>query len=101
MVEKIRVQIDEELEELVPTYLKNLQKSVDTIENGLKEGDLEQCRFIGHNIKGSGGSYGFNFISTMGEEIELAAKSEDKDSITKCIVRLRDYFKRVDVQYTS
>ena len=99
MEEKITVQIDSELEELIPNYLKNLQTGINDIRKGIEDTDMKLCRRLGHNLKGSGGSYGFQFVSATGKEIEDAAKMGEKDKIKSSVDRLQDYLKRIQVRY--
>ena len=44
------------------------------INNQLDLDSLEAIRIFGHNIKGSGGMYGFNEITNIGLQIEIAIK---------------------------
>ena len=101
MSEKIVVKVDPELEELIPSYLQNLEKNTAKIKVGLQKDDMELCRGLGHNMKGSGGSYGFEFISKIGKEIEDAARSAKNKEIEGCIRKLEDYIERLEVQSTS
>ncbi len=101
MKNKIVVHVDSELEELVPSYLKNLQKSAQEIKEALTKKDMSQCARLGHNMKGSGGSYGFDFVSEIGREIEEAAKAEGAAKIKHCTQRLEDYLVKVDVQFDA
>lgn len=99
MSEKITVKVDPELKELIPSYLQNLGKNTANIKAGLQKNDMELCRSLGHNMKGSGGSYGFDFISAMGKGIEDAARSAKNEEIKECIGKLENYLKQVEVQY--
>ena len=101
MSEKIIVKVDPELEELIPSYLQNLEKNTANIKAGLAKDDMELCRTLGHNMKGSGGSYGFDFVSAMGKEIEDAARTAKNEEIKNCIEKLEDYLKHIEVQCAS
>ena len=101
MSEKIRVKIDPELEELIPSYLQNLQENSASIKAGAREKDMELCRSLGHNMKGSGGSYGFDFISGIGKRIEDAARSQEIKKIEGSLMELEDYISRLDISYGS
>ena len=101
MSEKIVVKVDPELEELIPSYLQNLEKNTANIKAGLKKDDMELCRSLGHNMKGSGGSYGFDFISEMGKQIEDAARTAKNKEIEECLGKLEDYLGRLEVRSAS
>jgi histidine phosphotransfer protein HptB len=98
--EKIIVQVDPDLEELVPGFLENRSLDVKKLRSELEKNDFENIRSIGHSIKGVGGGYGFALISELGANIETAAKENNTDAIHENINRLDDYLKYVEVEYT-
>jgi HPt (histidine-containing phosphotransfer) domain-containing protein len=95
----ITVSIDPGLEEIVPGFLENRRRDVQTLEIALQQNNLTQIRIIGHRMKGDGGGYGFNAISTMGAALEQAAAREDRDAIRRHTVELNDFLARVTVVY--
>lgn len=96
---KIVVTIDPDLEELIPSFLENRHKDIISIQDALKTEDYETIRIIGHSMKGSGGGYGFDYITEIGEAIELAAKDKNEDEIAKSNNKLAEYMERVEVVY--
>jgi HPt (histidine-containing phosphotransfer) domain-containing protein len=60
---------------------------------------MECIKGIGHRMKGSGGSFGFDEISAIGEELELAAQVPDVEGIKSAVVRLERYLALVSVAY--
>jgi hypothetical protein len=95
----IPVEIDRELVSVVPDYLNNRRSDCLLIESLLDEGRLAEIRTLGHRMKGSGGSYGFDVISEIGEALECAALAQDADAIRSAIDRLRRYLSCVVVSY--
>ena len=95
----ITVQIDEGLKEIVPGFLENRQRDVQTLEIALEQNDLNAIHMIGHRLKGDGGGYGFDAISVIGGTLEQAAAREDRDVIRQQIAELVDYLARVTVVY--
>ena len=96
---RIRIEIDKELVTVVPEYLENRRLDCLLIERRLAEGDLAEIRSLGHRMKGSGGSYGFDEISEIGEDLECAALVSDADGIRAAIERMKSYLSRVTVTY--
>lgn len=96
---RITVHIDASLKDLAAKYLANRQRDIDTITGTLKRGDYEPIRAIGHNIKGTGAAYGFDFISEIGDELEQAALQGNGEAINKVTAALADYLRRVDVVF--
>ena len=95
----ITVYIDLGLEEIVPGFLENRRRDVQTLETALQQNNLAQIRTIGHRMKGDGGGYGFDAISTIGDGMEQAAAREDRDAIRRHIAELIDFLARVTVVY--
>ncbi|OGU18352.1 MAG: hypothetical protein A2076_05325 [Geobacteraceae bacterium GWC2_53_11] len=95
----IAVEIDSEVESIVPEFLENRKKDCATISNLLERDAFSEVRILGHRMKGAGGSYGFDDISEIGEIIEEAAMGGDKQTIASAVLRLSDYLERVVVEY--
>ena len=91
--------IDPGLEEIIPGFLENRRRDVQTLETALQQNDLNTIRVIGHRMKGDGGGYGFDVISTIGDGMEQAAAREDRDAIQRYTAELIDFLARVDVVY--
>jgi HPt (histidine-containing phosphotransfer) domain-containing protein len=94
---RIIARIDGDLIDLVPRYIENRRKDVLAILDALGRGDMECVWIIGHNMKGSGGGYGFYTVSEVGAALEQAAKVSDGDAVTTALARLQDYLARVEV----
>ncbi len=95
--EGVVVHVDPDLRDLVPGYLENRQKDIRSIQSALEQGDYETIRFLGHSMKGSGGGYGFDTISEIGQFLEAAAKKEDGPEIEKWLRKLSTYLERVQI----
>jgi HPt (histidine-containing phosphotransfer) domain-containing protein len=95
----ITLYIDQGLEEIVPGFLENRRRDVQTLETSLQESNLAQIQLIGHRMRGDGGGYGFDAISTIGSALEQAAAREDRDAIRRHIAELNDFLDRVTVVY--
>jgi HPt (histidine-containing phosphotransfer) domain-containing protein len=91
--------IDQSLEEIVPGFLENRRRDLQTLEIALQDNNLAQIQIIGHRMRGDGGGYGFDAISTIGAAMEQAAAREDRDAIRRRIAELIDFLARVTVVY--
>ncbi len=96
---KIVVNIDPDLEELIPGYLQNRMKDVQTAHDALNKADFESIQRMGHTMKGSGGGYGFDFISAIGFALEEGARGKDVNKIQNSLKDLCDFLERVQVVY--
>jgi HPt (histidine-containing phosphotransfer) domain-containing protein len=96
---KIVVKIDPDLEELIPGYLQNRTKDVQDVQELLNNADFDSIQRMGHTMKGSGGGYGFDFISAIGMSLEEASKEKDVHKIQNSLKDLCDFLERVKVVY--
>jgi signal transduction histidine kinase/CheY-like chemotaxis protein/HPt (histidine-containing phosphotransfer) domain-containing protein len=71
------VTVDEELSTILPRFLSNVRKNPAAITAALARGDYDTVRSLGHNMKGTGASFGLPQISTLGERLERAAKEQN------------------------
>ena len=99
MSEPITVVVAKDLEDLVPTFMKNRAKELETLRSALAGGDMEQLRQLGHRMKGVGNSYGFEKVSVLGRQIEDDAKSGDRSGLDAHIADYADYLGRVQIVY--
>ena len=95
----ITVYIDPGLEEIVPGFLENRRRDVQTVETALGQDDFNTISVIGHRMRGDGGGYGFDAISTIGEGMEQAAARQDKEAIRRHLSSLVDFLARITVVY--
>jgi CheY-like chemotaxis protein len=96
---KISVRAPEGIEEAIPLFLDITRTDVQSLAEALRAADYGKIRFIGHDLKGSGGGYGFDEITTIGRSIEEAAKRSDGEEIRRQMAALTDYLDRVEVIY--
>jgi len=96
---RIVVEIDPDLEELIPGYLENRNKDVQGIEEALTRSDFEWIQRLGHTLKGSGSGYGFDFISAIGLSLEEGGKEKNAGRIQAALHDLCDFLERVEVVY--
>jgi len=91
--------VAKDLEDLIPVFIKNRTKEVESLRAALGAGDYDQLKQLGHRMKGVGNSYGFAPISDFGKTIEDGARAADKASIETCIADYADYLAKVNIVY--
>ena len=97
--EKIQVRVDPDLKELIPGYLENRERDLVVYQKALEKDDFDRIVVLSHSMKGSGGGYGFNDLSTIGRALEKAARKRDKESVRKSIINLTDYLNKLEIVY--
>jgi CheY-like chemotaxis protein len=83
--------------ELMPEFLDGMKKYVVTLREALAQGDYDTVTTLGHRIRGDGGSFGFEVISTYGAALEQAARCKNAEVIGQSITELADYLEHVRV----
>ncbi len=99
MSEPITVVVAKDLEDLVPTFMKNRGKELEALRAALAGGDYEQLRQLGHRMKGVGNSYGFEHVSALGKKIEDGAREDKRAALEATIAEYADYLARVKIVY--
>jgi len=94
-----KVTVAKDLEDLIPTFMRNRQKEHEALKVALAAADFEQLRQLGHRMKGVGNSYGFTHVSAIGKEIEDGARSGDRAALEARIVEYGEYLSRVQISY--
>lgn len=95
----LKVTVERSLEDLIPVFLENRHKEINTLRVALAAADFEQLRQLGHRMKGVGNSYGFNHVSTLGKYIEDGARSGDRASLEARIAEYAEYLSKVQIAY--
>jgi HPt (histidine-containing phosphotransfer) domain-containing protein len=93
------VEVEAWLAHLVPRFLANRLKDVETLAAAVRTGDFAAIQRIGHNLKGVAGGYGFAFIAEIGERLEAAANDGSATEATACMNDLDAYVRTVKVVY--
>ena len=96
---KYDVKVPRDLEDLIPVFISNRKKELDTLRIALASADFEQLRQLGHRMKGVGNSYGFAQVSVLGQEIEDGARSGDRASLEAHIAQYGDYLSKVQIAF--
>ena len=93
------VTVAKDLEDLIPVFMGNRKKELDTLRVALAAADFEQLRQLGHRMKGVGNSYGFARVSEIGKDVEDGARSGDRALLETAIARYADFLGKVQITY--
>ena len=84
---------DEEWAEMQEMYINHTSKELAKIQEDIDAVEIDSLRTFGHNIKGSGGMYGFGEVTNLGTEIEASAKANDRNKIKSLLDELSSFLK--------
>ena len=81
----------------IPAYLENCRRNVILMREALDEGDFEAVTILGHNLRGSGGGFGFQAITDLGAGIEQASEESGLDRVHELLSELSSYLDSVEI----
>ncbi|MBF0235158.1 MAG: response regulator [Desulfamplus sp.] len=126
-VTMIDVEIDADLEDLIPSFLRDKKTEIEMISELLKQSesinndidqdngnckdkdelrlfryvDFEQIRQLGHRLKGGFNMYGFIFFGEISSAIEESAKRKDYDTIKNNMELLSACWDNIRIKYVN
>ena len=86
--------VDQELDELRREFLAEAQAKVSEMEasgDGDTPQSVERLTYLAHQLKGSGGSYGFERISSEAAELEKAAERLGRGELDGVVEKVRQH----------
>ena len=93
------VRADPEIAELIQDFMHDMQTRPGALAKALEAKDYPTIRTLGHQMKGEGGTFGFDALSTLGATLEQAAIREDGEAVRRTVQELSSYLDRVKVEY--
>ena len=99
MPDRVIVEVDEDLTDLIPGFLTHKRADIDTIFDAVTRRDYAKIGRIAHQIKGEGGSYGFDAMTEIGRSLEHAAAVRDEGAATTLARQLLSYLDQVEIVF--
>jgi CheY-like chemotaxis protein len=81
------------LQPIVASYLEKCRREVARLRAAVERGDLKAVRTMGHQMAGTGASYGFAAITEIGFKLEGSAAAGDAGRILAGIEELERYLR--------
>ncbi len=82
---------------LIGKYLDNRKDDIARLTRALADADFDTIKITGHNLYGSGATYGLDDISNFGASIESAAIARDSGQIERLIGEMTVYLRTLRV----
>jgi PAS domain S-box-containing protein len=89
------IQIDPEIADIVPVFFENSRAHIEKAKNGLAQGDWPLLMRVGHSLKGSGASFGFQRVSELGQALEKQAQKQDVLAYQQSLAHLEHFLNTV------
>jgi CheY-like chemotaxis protein/HPt (histidine-containing phosphotransfer) domain-containing protein len=97
-LDPILLHVKSVLADRIPAYLQNCRQNVVVMLDALDRVDFETVTSLGHQMRGSGGAFGFQAITDIGAALQEAGESADNDGSRKCVGELSDYLDGIDTE---
>lgn len=98
---KVTVNIDADLQDLIPQFIENRKKDIATLQSLVDASDLTAIAQLAHKIKGAAAGYGFVQLSDLASEMEKAAKSGNPAPLKSLAVQMETHFSNIEVKFVS
>ena len=98
---KTKVEIDSDLQDLIPQFLENRKKDIQLMEELVIKNDLTAIGQLAHKMKGASAGYGFAALSNISSQIETAARNNNPTPIPQLVVDMRTHFENIEVHFVS
>ncbi|MFT8352635.1 Hpt domain-containing protein [Clostridium saccharoperbutylacetonicum] len=95
------VHVNIELEDLIPNFLKNRAAEINSLKEAVVNSNFEDIKFLSHSLKGTAGGYGFDQLSLLAKEIELASMNKFLEEIEKLVIELQQHFDNIEIIYVE
>ena len=95
----IVVYVGADIQDLMPIFLEGRREDVKALVEALEKGDYDTVLVLGHNMKGAGGSYGFDLITELGRDLEQSAREQNAEKVGRLVIELSSYLERIEVIY--
>lgn len=80
---------------LMARYLGRREADLELMRSALAGGDFDRIRVKGHNLYGSGSTYGLDRVSELGDLLENAAIARNSDQVRELIDTLDAYLREL------
>lgn len=96
---KIKVEIDSDLQDLIPQFIENRKKDIESLQSLVASNDLTAIAALAHKIKGAAAGYGFADLSGIASEMEKAAKNNQADPLKGLANDMKTHFENIEIHF--
>jgi HPt (histidine-containing phosphotransfer) domain-containing protein len=89
---------DEDFVAIASMFVKALRSKIEMMEAACKAQDYQELYELGHWLKGSGGSAGFDVFNKPGKQLEISAKANDLTAVQRQVGEIREMANRIRIE---
>lgn len=98
-MEKTKIDIDEDLKDLIPQFLENRKKDIDSLVQLAQKKDLPAVAQLAHKVKGTAAGYGFEHLSELAHRMEQLAKNNESTDLPNIALEMKSHFDNIDIHF--
>ena len=83
---------------LVVQFVDRLGERVDNMEQAIRAADFDALRVAAHQLRGSGGGYGYPILTDQAAKLEEEAKTGALENCVEALAQLRRICERIVVR---
>jgi len=91
------VREDASFADIVTQFVAGLSERLTRMENAIRQADFDALRMAAHQLKGSGGGYGYPILTERATQLEKYARSHALDQCADALAELKEICRRVVV----
>ena len=95
----ITVTVNPRLKRLVGNFLEHRRTDIGRLRLALRYDDFESIQVLGHDLDGTGATFGFERMTLIGRCMEHAAAQRQTEQVGELVEELAPYLSRVEVIY--
>ena len=97
----MKVYISKDLEELIPSFLKNRHEDVVKLQEHICKRSYGEAKEISHALKGVLGSYGFQHAYVMAASIDKNLFDRNLEKITDQVLQLKKHLEEIEINFVE
>jgi HPt (histidine-containing phosphotransfer) domain-containing protein len=95
--ETFTVAVDPDIIDLAEIFLSNRRSQIQEWREAVAAGNTQLLHRLGHEIKGTAGSFGFHDLSKLGAQLEHTLAEGNIEGTEYTVKQMIDYLSRVEV----
>jgi CheY-like chemotaxis protein len=97
----IEIQLNVRYAKLAPRFVEMQREELPEIQAALEAADFPALNRFGHNLKGTGPSYGLGPLGPIGEKLESAGAAKDRTGAETAVAELAEFLDKVHISYRN
>ena len=93
------VEVDKELKDVFPIYLRNREEDLMNLEISLERRDFDVLKQIGHKVAGNAAGYGLSDLGDFARDLESHAKEKKLVECEALIGKMKSYIKDLQLSF--